>query len=220
MLSAAFKPAYLDLVPRFERASGHNVVSRWVSTANMLRTLKSDAADVVILHAAGLEAIVAEGLIARASRVDLATCGIAAAVRHGAVKPDLSSGEALKNAVLRARSIVYSTGPSGIYLARLFERMGIAGAIRAKVRQVQGEPTGAVVARGDADIGFQQMSELLPVDGIDIVGPLPPDVQEITTFCGGVHVRAAQPQAARALLESFTSEEAAAVIRRTGMEPA
>jgi molybdate transport system substrate-binding protein len=220
MLSAAFKPAYLELVPRFEGSTGHRIVSAWVSTAQMLGRLRGgEPADLVILHAAGLEAMIREGLIDAASRLDLATCGVAVAVRKGAQKPDLSSGEALKRAVLAARSIVYSTGPSGIYLSRLFERMGIADSIRAKVIQVQGEPTGAVVARGDAELGFQQTSELLPVAGIDIVGPLPPDVQEITTFCGGVHVGAVQPAAAKALLEFFISPEAAPVIRRTGMEP-
>lgn len=142
------------------------------------------------------------------------------AVRSGAPKPDLRSGDALKRAVLAAKSIVYSTGPSGIYLAGLFQRMGIADAIKAKVKQVQGEPAGAVVARGEAEIGFQQMSELLPVPGIDIVGPLPADVQEITVFCAGVHARAKAPQEAKALVDFLTAPAAAPVIREKGMEPA
>jgi molybdate transport system substrate-binding protein len=121
--------------------------------------------------------------------------------------------------VVAAKSIVYSTGPSGIYLAGLFGRMGIAEEIKTKVKQVQGEPAGTVVARGEAEIGFQQISELLPVPGIDLVGPLPPDVQEITVFSAGVHVASKAPDAARALIKFFTAPDAAPVIRRKGLEP-
>ena len=126
----------------------------------------------------------------------------------------------MKRAVLAARSIVYSTGPSGIYLAGLFQRMGIAEQLKSKVRQVQGEPAGAVVARGEAEIGFQQVSELLPVAGIDLVGPLPADVQEITVFSAGLHVNAKEPDAARALIQFFKAPAATPVIRKKGMEPA
>ena len=140
-------------------------------------------------------------------------------MRAGAPRPDIGSADAFRRAVLAARSVVYSTGPSGIYLAGLFQRMGIADAVNAKLRQVQGEPAGAVVACGDAEIGFQQICELMPVPGIDLVGPLPPEIQEITTFSAGVHVRAPAPEAARALARYFTSPEAAPVVRQKGMEP-
>jgi molybdate transport system substrate-binding protein len=220
MMSAALKSAYLELVPRFETATGHRVTTLWVSTANIMSRLKSgDIVDLVIVHVALLDVLVDAGLIASKRRFALAKCGIGVAVRAGARKPDVSSGEALKRAVLDASSIVYSTGPSGVYLARLFERIGIAEAIAAKVKQVQGEPTGAVVARGEAELGFQQMSELLPVHGIDIVAPLSPDVQEITTFSAGVHVDAREPEAAVALVRYFQTPEAAVAIRASGMEP-
>jgi molybdate transport system substrate-binding protein len=153
------------------------------------------------------------------SRVDLAKSGVAAAVRAGAARPDISSGEALKRAVLAAKSIVYSHGPSGVYLAGLFERMGIAEQLKPKVKLVQGEPAGAVVARGEAEIGFQQMSELLPVPGIDILGPLSADVQRITVFSAGLHVRAKAPDAAKALVKFITAPAAVPVIRKKGMEP-
>lgn len=223
MLTAAFKEAYLELVPGFERATGHEVTSLWVSTVQVMSRLQSwdaaaDAADMVIMSAAGIDALMAADLVA--ARHDLATSGIGVAVRAGAPRPDITSGAALQRAVLAAGSIVYSTGPSGVYLAALFERMGIAAAIAHKVKQVQGEPAGAVVARGEAQIGFQQVSELLPVPGIDFVGPLPDDVQEITTFSAGILTASKVPHAARELIEFFTEPHAAPVIRRKGMEPA
>ena len=220
MLSGAFREAYLELVPPFERATGHKVTPLWMPTVEIMRRLKQgDVADVVILSAPPIAELTEAGVIAPGSSVNLATCGVGVAVKAGAPRPDLSSGEALKRAVLAAISIVYSHGPSGIYLERLFERMGIADEIRHKVRRVQGQPSGAVVAEGEAELGFQQVCELLPVPGIDFVGPLPPDIQEITTFTAGVHAKSREPEAAKALLAFFTSAEAAPVIRSKGMEP-
>jgi len=219
MLSLAFKEAYLELVPQFERATGHKVATSWVASVKMMERLKGgEAVDLVILSAASLDDLVKAGIIA--DRQDIAKSGVAAAVKAGAPKPDISSGEALKRAVLAAKSIVYSTGPSGIYLAGLFQRMGIADELKPKIRQVQGEPAGAVVARGEAEIGFQQVSELLPVAGIDLLGPLPAEVQQITVFSAGLHVGAKEPDAARALIEFFTAPAAVPVIRKKGMEPA
>jgi molybdate transport system substrate-binding protein len=219
MASAAFREAYLELAPEFERASGHKVTTLWVPSVQMMSRLKGgEAVDIVILSAASLDELVAAGIVA--NRIDLARSGIGIAVRAGAPKPDISSGEAVKRAVLAAKSVVYSTGPSGIYLAGLFEHMGIAAQVKTKLKQVQGEPAGGVVARGEAEIGFQQMSELLPVPGIDIVGPLPPDIQQITAFSAGLHVAAREADAAKALVRFLTAPAAAPVIRRKGMEPA
>lgn len=218
MASAAFREAYLELLPGFERASGHSVTNAWVPSVQMLSRLKGgETTDVVILSDASLAELMREGVIAE--RFPLAKSGIGLAVRAGAPHPDISSGEAVKRAVLAARAIVYSTGPSGIYLRGLFERMGIADAIKGKVRQVQGEPAGAAVARGEAEIGFQQISELLPVAGIEVIGPLPPDIQEITVFSAGLHARAREPAAARALVAWLSAPAAASVIRKKGMEP-
>src|SRR3990172_4457825 len=219
MASAAFREAYLELVPEFERATGHKVVTIWVPSVQMMSRLKGgETVDLVILSAASLDELRKAGLIS--DRTDLAGSGIGVAVKSGARKPDLSSGEAVKRAVLAARGIAYSTGPSGIYLMELFQRMGIAEAIKSKVKQVQGEPAGGVVARGEAEIAFQQVSELLPVPGIDFVGPLPADIQQITVFSAGLHVAAKQPDAARALVRFLTAPAAAPVIRKKGMEPA
>ena len=219
MLSAAFKEAYLELVPQFERASGHKVESLWVPSVQMMSRLKGgETVDLVILSAASLEELRKAGLVSE--RTDLARSGIGVAVKSGARKPDISSGEAVKRAVLAARGIAYSTGPSGIYLMGLFQRMGIAESIQSKVKQVQGEPAGGVVARGEAEIAFQQVSELLPVPGIDFVGPLPADIQQITVFSAGLHVKATQPDAAKALVKFLTAPAAAPAIRKKGMEPA
>lgn len=221
MLSAAFKEAYLALVPQFERATGHQVESLWVTSAQIMSRLKGgEAVDIVILSSEALDELVRLGLVAPSGKFDLASCGIAMAVKSGAPRPAIGDGEALRRAVLAARSLVYSLGPSGIHLKGLFERWGIAGEIASKVRIVQGEPAGAPVARGEAELGFQQMSELLPVPGIDIVGPLPPDIQKITVFSAGVHVRAGDAAAARALIAHFGSPAARPVIRSKGMEPA
>lgn len=221
MASAAFKEAYLELIPEFERTTGQKVVTLWVPSVEMMKRLKGgEIVDLVILSAAAIDELIDCGALARGSRVDLARSGIGVAVRAGAPRPDMSSGEALKRTLLAAKSIAYSTGPSGIYLKGLFERMGIADALKSKVRIVQGEPAGAVVARGEADIGFQQVCELLPVPGIEFVGPLPADVQKITTFSVGLHAAAKAPDAARALVKFMTAPAAAPVIRSKGMEPA
>ena len=219
MLSAAFKEAYLELVPQFERGTGHKVESLWVPSVQMMSRLKGgETVDLVILSAASLDELRKAGFIA--DRTDLARSGIGVAVKSGARKPDISSGEAVKRAVLAAKGIAYSTGPSGIYLMGLFQRMGIAESLKSKVKQVQGEPAGGVVARGEAEIAFQQVSELLPVPGIDFVGTLPADIQQITVFSAGLHAAARQPDAARALVKFLTAPAAAPVIRKKGMEPA
>ncbi len=220
MASAAFKEAYLELVPQFERTTGHKVVTIWIPSVQMMSRLKGgETVDLVIMSAASIDELIKLGRIAAGSRVDLAKSGVGVAVRAGAPKPDISSAETLKRALLAAKSIAYSTGPSGIYLAGLFQRMGIADELKARIKQVQGEPAGTVGARGEAEIGFQQMSELLPVAGIDLLGPLPADIQQITIFSSGLHVGAREPDAARALVSYFTSPAAVPVIRKKGMEP-
>lgn len=220
MASAAFKEAYLELVPEFERTTGHKVVTLWAPSVEMMRRLTAgETVDLVIMGASSIDELIKLGKLAADSRVDLAKSGVGVAVRAGAPKPDISSGEALKRALRAAKSIAYSTGPSGVYLVGLFERMGIAEELKPRIKQVKGEPVGAVVARGDAEIGFQQMCELLPVAGIDLLGPLSADIQRITTFAAGLHVGAQAPAAARALVSFLTAPAAAPVIMKKGMEP-
>jgi molybdate transport system substrate-binding protein len=215
------KQAYLELVPQFEKASGHKVVTSWAGTADIVRRMKAgENADLVLVAANSLDELTRFGTIVPGSRVDIARSGIGAAVRKGAPKPDIGSGDALKNALLSAKSIAYSSGPSGVYLAGLFRRMGVADELKPRLRQVPpGASAGEAVARGEAEIGFQQVSELVHVAGIDYVGPLPAEVQLVTVFSGGIHAGAKQPEAARALVTFLTAPAAATVIRRNGLEP-
>jgi molybdate transport system substrate-binding protein len=222
LASIALKGIYLELAPRFESASRCKLATEWAGADPVLKRIQAgESADLVIAPAKVIDELVASGRIARGGRVDIARCGVGVAVRRGAPRPDISSTETLRRALLAARSIAYSSGPSGVYLADLFRRMGIAEAIAAKVTQTPpGTFVGEVVARGEAEIGFQQMGELLHVGpGIELVGPLPSEIQNITVFSGGVHANARQPGLARALLEFLCTPEAAAVIRRKGMEP-
>jgi molybdate transport system substrate-binding protein len=177
-------------------------------------------ADVVLIAAPNIDRLISEGRLVAGSRVDVARSGIGVAVRAGLPKPDISSGEAVKQAVLAAKSVAYSSGPSGFYLADLFKKMGIADQIKDKVRQTpSGVQVGELVARGEADLGFQQVSELLHLKGIHYLGPLPADIQHITVFSAGLHTAATAPDAAKQLVKFLTAPEAGAIIRKTGMEP-
>jgi molybdate transport system substrate-binding protein len=221
MGSAAIKEAYLELVPLFEKASGHKVITTWTGGVDIVKRVSAgEFTDMVVQSATAVDGLIKIGKLAPGSRIDIATSWVAVAVKKGAPRPDISSGDALKRTLLAAKSIAYSTGPSGVYLIELFKRMGIADQIQHKVTQIKGEPVGASVARGENEIGFQQMSELLPVSGIDIIGPLSPDIQEVTTFSVGIHVNTKVADAARELADFFKAPAAHPIIRRKGMEPA
>jgi molybdate transport system substrate-binding protein len=221
MASAAIKEAYNQLAPQFEKASEHKVATTWAGTADMMKRLGGgEVFDLVIMAAPSLEDLTKQGKIVPGSRVDVVKSGVGVAVRSGLPKPDISSGEAVKRAMLAAKSIAYSTGPSGVYIAGLFQRMGIADEIKSKVKIApSGMPVGDIIARGEADIGFQQVSELLPVAGIDYIGPLPPDIQQITVFSAGIHTGATQAEAAKSLVKFLTSPQAVPTIKKTGLEP-
>ncbi len=219
--SAAVKEAVVDLIPAFENMSGHKVSTIWAGTEAISKRIRGgEVVDIVLIAAPNIEKLIAEGKVVTGSRADVARSGIGVAVRAGLPKPDISSAEAVKAAVLAARSVAYSSGPSGFYLADLFKKMGIADQIKDKVKQTpSGVQVGEVVARGEADLGFQQVSELLHLEGIHYLGPLPADIQHTTVFSAGLHTAAPAPDAARALTKFLTAPEAAAVIKRSGMEP-
>jgi len=222
LASIALKGIYLELAPRFEEAKRCKLATQWAGADPVLKRVQAgEVADVVIAPAKLIDELMASGKIVQGSRVDIARSGVGMAVRRGAPRPDISSTETLKRALLDAESIAYSSGPSGVYLAGLFQRLGIAKALAAKITQTPpGSFVGEVIARGEAEIGFQQMGELLHVGpGIDVVGPLPKEIQNITVFSGGVHSAVAQPELARALLDFLSAPAAAAVIRMKGMEP-
>jgi molybdate transport system substrate-binding protein len=225
MTSGAFTAAYLELIPELERISRDSIVTVATSMgvgADSIpsRLQRGEPIDIVIVADAALDDLIKSGRVVAGSRVPLARSAIGMAVRKGARRPDISSVGALKRALLEAKSIAYSASVSGDYLStELFPRLGIAEQIRGKSRRIETERVGAVVARGEAEIGFQQTSELLPVPGIDYVGPLPPEVQRITVFSAGIAVGAKAPDAARAVIKFLASPEAARVIAKTGLEP-
>jgi molybdate transport system substrate-binding protein len=185
------------------------------------RVQAGEAFDVVVLASDAIEKLEQAGRVAAGSRVDLVRSGVSVAVKAGAARPDVASEEALKRAVLSAATIGYSTGPSGTALLKLFERWGIAGEVKNHLVQASpGIPVGSLVAEGKATLGFQQLSELIHQDGIEIVGPMPPGTEINTIFSGAVCTAAAQPNAARELLFFMASPATADAKRRQGMEPA
>ncbi len=219
--SAAVKEIVLDVIPAFEKSSGHKVTAIWAGTEAITKRISGgEVVDIVLIAAPNIQKLISEGRLVAGSRADVAKSGIGVAVRAGLPKPDISSGEAVKKAVLAAKSVAYSSGPSGFYLADLFKKMGIADQIEDKVKQTpSGVQVGEVVARGEADLGFQQMSELLRLKGIDYLGPLPADIQHITVFSAGLHTAATAPDAAKALIKFLTGPEAGPIIKKSGMEP-
>jgi len=227
MNSGGFAAAYLDLIPEFERVTGNTVTTAWgpsmgtAPDAIPARLQRGEPVDVVIMVGYALGDLIKQGKIVGDSRVDLARSKIGMAVRAGAPKPDISSVEAFKQALIAAKSIAYSDSASGVYVStELFQRLGIADELRAKSREIKSERVGNVVARGEAEIGFQQISELLPVHGIDFVGPLPPELQKITVFAAGIAVTAKEPSAAKTLIEFLASPASVAAINKSGLEPA
>jgi molybdate transport system substrate-binding protein len=219
--SPGVREAYNELVSQFEKASGNRVTVIWDGVTNVAkRVAAGEAADVVILPAAQIEDLTKQGKLVAGSRVDLAKSGIGVAVKAGAPKPDLRSGEALKNALLKAKGISYSTGPSGVYIARLMQKWGIADAVKGKIVVAPtNTPVGEILLRGDAEIGFQQVSELINIKGIDFLGPLPADVQETTVFAAALHKSAAAPDGAKALMKFLRTPAAATAFKKAGMEP-
>src|SRR4029077_5382415 len=195
------KSVLLEIIPSFERARDTKLAVTWGSTHALLKELESGVGgDVAILTAEAIDDLIKQAKVKPGSRVDLARSGIGAAVRKGAKRPDIASPEALKRALLAAKSVAHSkTGLSGIYFPTVLARLGIADVMKAKiVIPDSGTPIGEVVAKGDAEIGIQQISELLPVAGIEIVGPLPAALQKITTFSAGVLTAAKEPDVATA----------------------
>jgi molybdate transport system substrate-binding protein len=218
--SNAMREVLLEAAPHFEKASGHKVSMTFVGSVDILQRLRAGdhGADVIVLQVSSIDELAAEGRVVAGSRMDFARSLVGAAVRAGAPRPDLSSAEALKRTLFAAKSVLVSSGPSGTYMLGLFERLGLP-----RERYTQAKPgvqTGELVARGEAELCFQQVSELLPVKGIEFLGPLPAEVGHVTVFAGGLLAAAADPQAARALMQYLASPAAAPVLRAKGMEPA
>jgi molybdate transport system substrate-binding protein len=185
-----------------------------------VRLERGEPVDVLIMVGYALGNLAKQGKVIADSRVDLANAPIGVAVKAGAPKPDISSSDALKRALLAAKSVAYSDSASGVYVStEMFRKLGIEEEMKDKARKIPATPVGEIVAKGEAEIGFQQIAELKPVAGIDIVGPLPADLQKITVFSAGVATVSKEPEAGRALIRFLTSPVASAEIVRSGMEP-
>jgi molybdate transport system substrate-binding protein len=220
--SMATKAVLAELARAFELRTGCGVAIESVGGVDAAkRVAAGEAFDIVALARDAIDKLVDGGHLVDGSVVDLVRAGVAVAVPAGAPRPQIGSEDALRRAVVGARTIGYSTGPSGVALAKLFERWGIAEELRGRtVTPPPGVPVGALVARGEVALGFQQLSELIHVEGIDVIGPLPPSIQIVTTFSAAVGVRAREPDGARVLLEFMAAPAAADAKRRQGMEAA
>jgi molybdate transport system substrate-binding protein len=209
-----------ELIPQFEKATGHRVLVTWDGSLNIRKRIDSgEAVDLVLLPATEVDALIASGGLTPGSRMDIARSIIGVAVRAGVAKPDISTGESLRRALLAAKSIVISSGPSGVHLLELFEKQAILGTLQPKLKQLaSGQPVGEALARGEGDLGFQQVSELLHVKGITYVGPLPADVQKVTIFAGGIPKTAKVAAVTREFLTFLRRSENAAVLKKTGLE--
>jgi molybdate transport system substrate-binding protein len=230
MISAGFYKAYAELVPAFERASGDRVVTtRGPSMGDSpeaipARLARGETADVLILDGGAAEELGKKGLLRAESKVELARSQIGMVVRAGAAKPDIGSVDAFRKALLAAKSIAYSDSGSGTYLSTtLFKKLGVEDQVAGKSRKVRGPPSGepvaAVVARGEAEIGFQQVSELLNVPGVAFVGAIPGELQPGFSFAGAITNTAREPDAAAALIRFLASPEAAPAISKAGLTP-
>ena len=225
--SGAFTAAYLKLVPEYESTTHHKLSTEFgpsmgtTHNAIPLRLERGEAIDVVIMAAPALDNLIKQGKVQAGSRVDLVRSLIGMAVRAGSPKPDISTVDALKRTLLAAKSIGYSDSASGVYLStELFPKLGIADQIRGKSRKIEADPVGEAVARGEIEIGFQQISELRPVKGIDIVGPLPPGAQRVTIFAAGIPSTSKHPAEGKALIQWLASPAAYSAIKASGLDPA
>ncbi|QQX82957.1 substrate-binding domain-containing protein [Cupriavidus necator] len=223
--SGGFTAAYQQLVPLYEAATQDRIITAYGASMGNApdsipsRLARGETFDVVILADSGLDKLIAEGKAAAGSRVDLAQSLIGMSVRKGTPRPDISTVEGLKQTLLNAKSIAYSASASGTYLSgELFHRLGVADQIKDKARKINSERVGAVVARGDAEIGFQQVSELLPFKELDFVGPLPAELQQRVFFSAGM-VAGHQSVAASRFVQFLASPAAATIVRTTGLEP-
>jgi molybdate transport system substrate-binding protein len=225
--SGAFTAAFLELGPEYEKLTHNKVITEFgpslgtTKNAIPVRLARGENIDVIILAAPGLEELTRQNKVLKDSRVDLVQSSIYIAVKAGAPKPDISTLDAFKKTLLNAKSIAYSDSASGVYLStELFPKLGIWDQIKGKSTKIEADPVGGVVAKGDAEIGFQQLSELKPVKGIDIVAPLPQGAQRVTIFAAAIPTTAKDPEAAKALIQWLASPAAYATIRKTGLEPA
>jgi len=209
-----------DLAPAFEKMTGHKVIVRFVQTADINQKINSGAqADIAALQSQQVDAFIKDGKMVAGTKTNFAQAGVGVAVKTGAQRPDISTVEAFKTAMLKAKSIGYSRGGSGLISAQAMEKLGIADQLKAKTKFIDGIPVAEVVAKGEVEIGLQQINVILPVKGADYIGPLPKELQETVKFSAGVLTTSKQPEVAKAFLRFIASAEAAPLLRKSGMEP-
>ncbi len=219
LASNAVREAYTELLPVFEKATGHHVLVEWGGTSDIVRrAMTGEAVDVVVVPAKRVDALVAHGNAVE--RTDLARSFIGIAAKPGSRPPVVATTDDLRRALLAVRTIVLSSGPSGEYMRALFERLGVSGDIKDKIVQLApGLSVGEAIAQGRGDLGFTQISELLAIKGIAYLGPLPADVQSVTVFSAGLLAPRASSGAARTLIRFLAGPDAASVLRKRGLEP-
>jgi molybdate transport system substrate-binding protein len=217
----ATEQAYRELVPQFEKATGHTVKTTFTGTLDAKKRIaEGQPFDLLIMSSPDIDAFMTLGTLVKGSRIDLAKSGVGVGVKTGTPKPDISSTEAFKNTLLAAKSIGYSTGPSGVYVIDLFKRLGIADEVKPKLKQTPtGVFVGTIVANGEVEIGIQQVSEMSHFAGVDFVGALPAGIQKMTIFSSGIAAKGRQPEAAKALVKFITAPSAAEAFKKRGMEP-
>jgi molybdate transport system substrate-binding protein len=220
--SMATREVLAALAAQFQRETGIGVASESAGGVDVAqRVARGEPFDVVVLAGNAIDKLVAEGHLLAGSRVDIVRSGVAIAVRRGAARPDVSSEASVRDAVARAASISYSTGPSGVYLEKLFERWGLLEGLRSRiVVPPPGVPVGSLVADSRAALGFQQLSELMNLEGVDVVGPLPPGIQTLTVFAGAVARACMQPAQARELLDYLARPATAQLKQQYGLDAA
>ena len=224
LTAGAFKQVVLAMVPEFERQTGHKVSVDYATAGELQKRIDSgEAFDVAVITPVAVDALIDKGRIMQGSRVDLATVGVGVVVKEGAPKPDIGTVDAFRQAMLAAKSVAYidpkSGGTTGIYIEKLMDRLGIGDAVRAKAKLKMGGYVAELVVSGEAEIGLHQISEIVPVKGAVLVGPLPKEIQNITTYAAGISAATKNQTAAQALIKAFSGPDAASLLKSKGMEP-
>ena len=225
LTAGAFKQVLVALLPDFERTSGHKVVVENDTVGALTKRIEGgETFDLAVLTPAAVDALASKGKLVSGSRANLARVGIGVVVKEGAPKPDVGSLAAFKQALLAAKSVAYidpaAGGSSGIYVAGLLDKLGIAADVKPKAKLIPGGAVAEHVAKGEAELGIHQISEILPVKGVTLVGPLPAEIQNYTVYAAGVGAHAKESDAAKALLKALSGPAAAEVLKSKGMEPA
>jgi molybdate transport system substrate-binding protein len=209
-----------DLAPAYEKLTGHSVIVRFEQTAAMNQKINSGApADIAALQPEQIDNLIKDGKMVAGTKTNFAAAGVGVAVKAGASRPDISTVEAFKNAMINAKSIGYSQGGSGIIAAKVMEKLGIADQLKAKTKFINGLPVAEAVAKGEVEVGLQQINVIIPVEGADYIGPLPKELQDTVRFSAAVLTVSKQKELAKAFLNFIASADAGPLLRRSAMEP-